>query len=97
MCAEEVEQHMLKEHSGHQGRIIVNPEILVGKPVVRGTRIPVELMLKRLARDLDAETLLRAYPRLTREDIKACLAYAHALVEGEEVFPSSTQPTHDSL
>lgn len=76
-------------NESHRDRIIVDPEILVGKPVVRGTRIPVELVLKRLARDLDMETLFRAYPRLTREDVKACLAYAQALVEGEEVFPSS--------
>lgn len=80
---------MVKEHPDHQDRIVVDPEIMAGKPVVRGTRVSVELVLKRLAQDLDPETLLLAYPRLTLEDIKACLAYAHALVEGEEVFPSS--------
>lgn len=80
---------MAKEDTELRDRIIVDPEIMVGKPVVRGTRIPVELVLKRLAHDLDMETFLRAYPRLTREDVKACLAYAHSLVEGEEVFPSS--------
>ncbi len=81
---------MAQENTGHRDRIVVDPEIMVGKPVVSGTRIPVELVLKRLAQDLDTETLLRAYPRLTREDVKACLAYAHALVEGEAVFPSSS-------
>ncbi len=80
---------MIKEHPDHQDRIVVDPEIMAGKPVVNGTRIPVELVLKRLAHDLDTETLLRAYPRLTREDVKACLAYAHELVKGEAVFPSS--------
>ncbi|CAN5435277.1 MAG: DUF433 domain-containing protein [Actinomycetota bacterium] len=80
---------MAKEDTELRDRIVVSPEIMVGKPVIRGTRIPVELVLKRLANDLDPETLLRSYPRLTREDVKACLAYAHALVEGEEVFPSS--------
>jgi uncharacterized protein (DUF433 family) len=89
MGFEEVKRHMTQEHPEHRDRIIVDPEIMVGKPVVNGTRIPVELVLKRLAHDLDPETLLRAYPRLTREDVKACLAYAHSLVEGEEVFPSS--------
>ena len=44
---------------------------MVGKPVVKGTRIPVELVLKRLAQDLNVETLLKAYPRLTLEDIRA--------------------------
>ncbi len=71
----------------YQDRIIVDPNILAGKPVVRGTRIPVELVLKRLAQDLDMQTIFAAYPRLTKEDVKACIAYAYALVEGEEVFP----------
>lgn len=74
----------------YQGRIIVNPNILAGKPVVRGTRIPVELVLKRLAQDLDMQTIFAAYPRLTKEDVKACIAYAYALVEGEEIFPETT-------
>lgn len=71
----------------YRDRIVVNPRILVGKPVVRGTRIPVELVLKELASNLDVETLLEAYPRLTEEDIAACLEYAAALVDGESVFP----------
>jgi uncharacterized protein (DUF433 family) len=66
-------------------RIVVDPEILVGKPVVKGTRIPVELVLGRLAQDLNLEKLFAAYPRLTPEDVKACLAYAQAQIAGEEV------------
>jgi len=73
----------------YQDRIVINPEIMVGKPVIKGTRIPVELILKRLSQDLDLETLLAAYPRLTINDIKACLAYAEALVEGEELLMTS--------
>jgi uncharacterized protein (DUF433 family) len=72
-----------------QHRIVVDPDIMAGKPVIKGTRIPVELVLKRLAQDLDVQALLTAYPRLTLEDVKACLAYAEALVEGEAVFPAS--------
>jgi uncharacterized protein (DUF433 family) len=60
--------------------------------VVKGTRILVELVLKRLAQDLDVQTLLDAYPRLTRDDVPACLAYAQALVAGEEVYPVPIQP-----
>lgn len=67
--------------------IIIDPEILVGKPVVRGTRIPVELVLKRLSQDLNLTTLYEAYPRLTPEDVKACLDYARAAIVGEEVYP----------
>ena len=77
----------------YQDRIVVDPEILTGKPVVRGTRIPVELVLKRLAQDLTLQTLFDAYPRLTPEDIKACLEYAQALVAGEEVYPVSLTPS----
>ena len=73
----------------YQDRIIVDPNILTGKPVVRGTHIPVELVLKRLAQDLDIQTIFAAYPRLTKEDVKACIAYAYALVEGEAVFPET--------
>ena len=73
----------------YQDRIIIDPNILAGKPVVRGTRIPVELVLKRLAQDLNMQTLFEAYPRLTKEDVQACIAYAQALVEGEIIFPEA--------
>src|SRR5258705_2881273 len=56
------------------GRIEVNPSVMQGKPVVRNTRIPVELLLRKLAEGAAVEELLDAYPRLTREDIQACLA-----------------------
>jgi uncharacterized protein (DUF433 family) len=79
---------MAKEQPWYHERIIVDPTILVGKPVVKGTRIPVEFVLKRLAQDLDMQKRFEAYPRLTREDVKACLAYAEALVEGEQVYPT---------
>ena len=78
-----------KEKAMHQDRIVVDPEILVGKPVVKGTRIPVELVLKRLAQDLDLPTLFEAYPRLTPEDVQACLEYAQAIIEGQVVYPAS--------
>jgi uncharacterized protein (DUF433 family) len=66
---------------------------MVGKPTVKGTRIPVALVLHELAQDLDLRTLLEAYPRLTLEDIKACLEYAQELVESEGVFWSVEQST----
>jgi uncharacterized protein (DUF433 family) len=59
---------------------------MVGKPVVKGTRIPNEIVLERLAEDLDTKALFADYPRLTEEDVKACLAYAEEVVEGEECF-----------
>jgi uncharacterized protein (DUF433 family) len=61
-------------------RIVRDPRIMVGKPVVRGTRIPVELILEQLAFNLDLDDLFGAYPELTREDVKACLRYAQRAV-----------------
>lgn len=57
-------------------RIVKDPRILLGKPTVRGTRIPVDLVLEHLAYNPDLSDLFAAYPRLTVEDVKACLAYA---------------------
>ena len=62
----------------YQGRIIVDSNILAGKPVVKGTRIPVALVLKRLMQDLDMQSIFAAYPRLTREDAQACIAYQNS-------------------
>jgi uncharacterized protein (DUF433 family) len=61
-------------------RIIQDPEIMVGKPVIKGTRIPVERVIAHLAHNPDLDDLFAAYPRLTIEDVKAALAYAHAKV-----------------
>lgn len=76
---------MTVEETAYLDRIVTNPRILVGKPVVRGTRIPVELVLARLAENPDLDELLTAYPRLKRRDVQACFAYARRLVEGEPV------------
>jgi uncharacterized protein (DUF433 family) len=68
-------------------RIVVDPDILVGKPVVKGTRLAVELIVDLLAQGWTEEELLRNYPRLTPEDIRACLQYASARLHAEKVFP----------
>ena len=57
-------------------RIELDPDVMQGRPVVRGTRVPVELLLRKLAQGAQIEDLLHAYPRLTADDIRACLAYA---------------------
>jgi uncharacterized protein (DUF433 family) len=72
---------MTDERAAYANRIIQDPKILVGKPVVKGTRIPVDLILAKLAANPDIEALLIDYPRLTREDVQACLDYARILVE----------------
>jgi len=68
-------------------RIIVDPRILVGKPVVRGTRIAVEFVIELLAEGWSNEQILSNYPHLTRPDIVACLRYAGALMKQERVYP----------
>lgn len=76
----------------HYGdRIVTHPDLLAGKPTIKGTRISVELVLKRLAQSLDLAVLFEAYPHLTVEDVKACLEYAHSLVESAE-RPPQRQP-----
>ena len=57
-------------------RIEINPQVMLGKPVIRGTRVPVELILRKLGEGATEAELLEAYPRLKRGDIRAALAYA---------------------
>jgi len=70
-------------------RIEVNPDVLTGKPVVRGTRLAVELILELLAAGETESDLLSDYPRLTREDLLACLAYASHLAHEFRAWPLS--------
>ena len=66
-------------------RIDINPAIMMGKPVIRGTRITVELVLRRLAEGSSEAELLEDYPYLTTEDIRAAVAYGAASVAHEEI------------
>ena len=70
-----------------EDRIVIDPTVLVGKPVVRGTRISVEWVVDLLAPGWSHEQILENYPHLTREDIQACLSYASELLHSEKVFP----------
>jgi uncharacterized protein (DUF433 family) len=70
-------------------RIEINQSVMQGKPVIRNTRIPVELLLRRLAEGATMADLLDAYPRLTAEDLRACLAYAADAIAHEEVYSLS--------
>ena len=67
--------------------IEVNPQILAGKPVIKGTRISVELILRMLSQGISGKEILEEYPHLTKEDIKAALAYAAESLAVEEVLP----------
>jgi uncharacterized protein (DUF433 family) len=61
-------------------RVEINPDVMLGKPVGRGTRIPVELLLRKLSEGATTTELLDAYPRLTVEDLQAVFAYAACYV-----------------
>ena len=69
----------------HQ-RIEARPEVMLGKPVIRGTRVPVELILRKLADGASRSDLLDAYPSLTDEDISAAMAYAADAIACEEAY-----------
>ena len=66
-------------------RIEINPRVMLGKPVIRGTRIPVELLLRKLSEGASELELVDAYPRLTREGIQAAIRYAADTLAHEEV------------
>ena len=66
-------------------RIEINPQVMLGKPVIRGTRIPVELILRKLSEGATETDLLDAYPRLSREDVQAAIRYAADTLAHEKV------------
>ncbi len=68
-------------------RIVIDPAILVGKPVVRGTRLSVAFIIDLLAQGWSEDDIIRNYPGITRDDIRACLAYASAMLQAERVYP----------
>jgi uncharacterized protein (DUF433 family) len=68
-------------------RIVADPEVLAGKPVIRGTRMAVEFVLDLLANGWSEGEVLKNYPRLTPKDIQACIGYASALLKSERVYP----------
>ena len=69
------------------GRIVLDPAVMAGKPVVRGTRVTVERVLTLLAQGLSITELLKEHPYLTEDDVRACLAYGASLAGREEIIP----------
>lgn len=68
--------------------VVSNPSIMMGKPVISGTRITVELILEKLAAGETVEQILSAHPRLTREGILAALAFAAEALRADVVYPT---------
>jgi uncharacterized protein (DUF433 family) len=67
-------------------RIVIDPDVLVGKPVIRGTRIAVELIIDLMARGYTREQILEQYDHITPDDVQACLAYASESLRSERVY-----------
>jgi uncharacterized protein (DUF433 family) len=72
-----------------QDYITIDPEILVGKPVIKGTRLAVDFIIELLAQGWSEAEILRNYPGLKPEDIRACLLYASEMMRSEKVYPLS--------
>lgn len=72
----------------YRGRIVADPDIMLGKPVIKGTRITVELILKKLSEGVSFEELMEAYPHLTKDDVLAALSYSADVISQEELIAS---------
>lgn len=72
-------------------RIENDPEVMLGKPVIKGTRITVEIILNKLSQDITIDEILENFPRLTRDDIRAALAYAAKIMSANEMLPLVTE------
>jgi uncharacterized protein (DUF433 family) len=72
-------------------RIEINPAVMLGKPVIRGTRLTVEIILEKLAAGHTVEAVREDYPFLAREDVLAALAYARIAIGTDELIPKVTQ------
>lgn len=64
-----------------------NPDILYGKPVIKGTRVPVDIILEKMSNGLSFQEIIHSYPDLTDKDLYACLAYASSLIRNEITKP----------
>lgn len=72
-------------------RIVLDPAVLAGKPILRGTRLSVEFILGLMAEGWSESDILAAYPGLQPADIHACVAYARDVVSSERVFPTAAE------
>lgn len=70
-----------------RNRIVVDPAVLVGKPVIKGTRLAVEFIIELMAQGWTEAEILHNYPGVSREDIQACLAYASEVLHDQKVYP----------
>jgi len=81
----------LKAEERLLNRIVVNPKVMTGKPIIKGTRIPVEQVLRLLAQGLSSDEILKDYPHLKKDDIMAALLYAAKVMGKDEVYPLTVE------
>ena len=74
-----------------QERVVLNPEVLAGKPVIKGTRLSATFIIDLLAQGWTERDVLDNYPGISPEDIKACLAYASEVLNAQKVYPVGTE------
>jgi len=82
-------KNLKKETTELPDRIEINPEILVGKPIIKGTRISVDFILNLFAQGWDEEKILKNYPQLKKEDLRAVFDYAYQVIKDEQIIPFS--------
>ncbi len=75
-------------------RIIVDRKIMVGKPIIKGTRIPVDAIIRRIADGMTISEILEDYPNLTKEDVEAALEYSAMVISGEDIVPVIKREKH---
>ncbi len=87
----------LETPMGTSNRIEINPDVMRGKPVIRGTRVTVELLLRKLSEGATEESLLESYPHLTRDDIKAAIGYAADTIARQKAGAISSRKPQTAL
>ena len=73
----------------YQERITVNPKVMLGKPIIKGTRITVEIILRKIAGGYSFDEIIKMYPHITKEDIMASASYAVSVMESEDTLKSA--------
>jgi uncharacterized protein (DUF433 family) len=72
----------------YREKIFISPDIMLGKPVIKGTRITVELIIKKLSEGMEVNDIIQEFPQVTRDDVMACLAYSADVISRDEILVS---------
>lgn len=78
----------MRSNMNYKDKICISPDIMLGKPVIRGTRITVEFIIKKMSEGMEIEDIISEYPPVQRDDIMACLAYSADVISKDEILVS---------